>query len=139
MSKMLTMEQVNALRNVILCDVHEQTWLDITGTLEAALKVVEAVKAELCPECRVKSLAEYQDKYGIVKNEWSLEQALEAMRSIHYDRMELLRQIQEAREAAIEDAAQAVNSYMYEKGLSVELIDLAEQIRALKRPREDKP
>lgn len=36
------------------------------------------------------------------------------------------------RNEALEEAAAEVNSYMYEKGLSVTLIDLAERIRALK-------
>lgn len=44
---MLNEKQVEALRNVILCDVHEDTWLEIMGTLTALFAVLRAAEIAL--------------------------------------------------------------------------------------------
>jgi hypothetical protein len=41
---MMDEAKVEAYRNTILCDVHEQSWLEILETLSAALKVVRAAQ-----------------------------------------------------------------------------------------------
>lgn len=74
-------------------------------------------KAE-CPECRVKSLAQYQDKYGIDPEEWTKEQCIEAMRAIHYDRMDLLYEIKQAKAAAFEECAKIAESHLAWKDIN---------------------
>ena len=42
---MITEEKLATLRNVILCDVHETTWLEIMDTLSALWRVAKAAEA----------------------------------------------------------------------------------------------
>ena len=41
---MISEEKLATLRNVILCDVHETTWLEIMDTLSALWRVVRAAE-----------------------------------------------------------------------------------------------
>ena len=42
---MITEEKLAELRNTILCDVHETTWLEIMDTLSALWRVAKAAEA----------------------------------------------------------------------------------------------
>lgn len=78
----------------IVIEGNREKWTN--AQLRDAISTALREYGSKCPECEVKSLAQYQDKYGIDETEWTKEQAIKAMRMIHYDRMDLLRQIKQA-------------------------------------------
>jgi hypothetical protein len=46
----ISRERLEALRNVSLCDVHDEAWQEIVDTIDALLKVKEAA-AQCRPPC----------------------------------------------------------------------------------------
>lgn len=58
---MIDESEVKALKNTILCDVHEHKWLEVLDTLEALYKVVRAaqkVKFQWCESGEWEELTE---------------------------------------------------------------------------------
>lgn len=92
---------------------------------QIAAEIADAVATAKCPECYVKNLAQYQDKYGIVEHEWTKEQCLEAMKMIHYDRMDLERKTRQAVEEALTHSVSEQIPKYFRKGQAEAYADAA--------------
>lgn len=101
-----------AIRIGKIVNIGPDTHMMMFGELESLIQA--GLTQAICPECRTKSIAQYQDKYGIVPEEWTQEQCLEAMKSIHYDRMELEWKIKEAKKEAYEQGLEVGNAKLKE-------------------------